>query len=275
MITNKQQQYHEFRIAVPGTFEDVFSYFYFAENNTQQPVTKTLFPFFQTILIFSFGSKISLISQQRTKKEADKCLLLGPIKQAFDYTLLPGSEILVANFKADAFYRFFGDALLSQYLPFDPDKLLKENCFTILWNELKEIKSATEKVNFILAFCKPYLQNRNTTAALFANTIDEALNPIKVIAQETQRSERSAQLDYKKIFGYSAKAINRYHRFLKAVELIQKIMLNSPKPDWFEIIEQCGYYDQSQLIHDFKHFIHLSPKQFLQFQQDICFAKPE
>lgn len=274
METNEQND-KNFRISVPTAFEDVFSYFYFAENNTDKPITKTLFPSYQTILIFSFGSKVSFTSRQNTKIEADKCLVLGPIKQAFEYSLPAGSEILVANFKADAFYRFFGKVLLSDRLSFHPDELLDENCFTNLWYQLKEMPSASEKVDFILEFCKPYLRNWNTTSELLSAFEDETLNPIKVIAHEIHQSERSVQLNHKKIFRYSAKEINRYHRFLKAAELIRNIASNSAKMDWFEIIEQCRYYDQSQLIHDFKHFIHLSPKQFLKFQQDICFVKPE
>jgi AraC-like DNA-binding protein len=43
--------------------------------------------------------------------------------------------------------------------------------------------------------------------------------------------------------------------------------------DWFEVINECGYYDQSQLIHDFKHYINLSPAKYLKFQQDICNPK--
>lgn len=274
METNEQNDKND-RISVPAAFEEVFSYFYSAENNTDKPITKTLFPSYQTIMIFSFGSKVSFTSQQNTKIEADRCMVLGPIKQAFNYTLLPGSEILVANFKADAFYRFFGNVLLSERLPFHPDELLGENCFTNLWYTLKEMNSASEKVDCILKFCKPYLNNRNITSKLLSGIKDETLNPIKVVAKKIHRSERSIQLNHKKNFRYSAKEINRYHRFLKAIELVRNIASNSEKMDWFEVIEQCGYYDQSQLIHDFKHFIRLSPKQFLKFQQDICYAKPE
>ncbi len=141
---------------------------------------------------------------------------------------------------------------------------MEENCFTNLWYELKKISSAFERVNFILEFCKPYLQSRNTAFEPLANfnVRDNILNPIKAVAAETHKSERNIQLNHKKYLGYSAKEINRYNRFLKAVEIIQNIALNSTKLDWFEVIDQCGYYDQSQLIHDFKHYINLSPNNF-------------
>lgn len=49
----------------------------------------------------------------------------------------------------------------------------------------------------------------------------------------------------------------------------------SKKIDWFEIINKCGYYDQSQLIHDFKHYLNISPTKYVKFQQDICIANAE
>lgn len=273
MATN-EQGYNNFRIPVPEAFEEVFSHFYFAANNTEKILTKTLLPSYQTILIFSFGSKTSLTSNQNTRIEVDKCLVLGPIKQAFDYTLSVGAQILVANFKADAFYRFFGNVILSDLFHIDPDELIDENCFTNLWHVLKKMDSPFKRVELILEFCQPYLRKRNATTEILSNFKNEALNPIKSVATELRQSERNIQLNHKKYFGFSAKEINRYQRFLKAIEIIQATILNSSKPDWFEVIDRCGYYDQSQLIHDFKHFINLSPTQFVKFQKDICIANP-
>lgn len=263
-----------FRIPVPAAFEDVFSHFYVAENNTDQRVTKTLLPSYQTIFVFSFGAAVSLITKN-TEMDMGKCLVIGPIRKAFDYVLAPGSEILIVNFKDDAFYRFFGNISLYHHLPIDPDGLWKENCFTDLWQALKSINHQQERIDFILDFCRPYLRERNLTAELLTNFKEPAQDPVKAIAKELGQTERNIQIQHKKIFGYTAKEISRYQRFLKAVEFIQNKSSSAEKPDWFEIIAQCGYFDQSQLIHDFKHFLNLSPKQFLKFQQDVCWSKTE
>ncbi|AEV97246.1 DNA-binding protein [Niastella koreensis] len=274
-MERSEQSYNNYKIPVPIAFENVFSHFYIAENRTCQSITKTLLPSYQTIMVFSFGATPSLISQQGTKIEIEKCLVLGPIKQALLYTLPVNAEILVANFKDDAFYRFFGNAILSDHLPIHPDELLEENCFTDLWFALQKMDNSKERVEFILEFCKPYLRNPNTTSQLLSTGTNEVLSPIKEIAEKTGQSERNIQLHQKKHFGYSAKEKNRYIRFIKAVETVQRIASSSSKADWFEVIEQCGYYDQSQLIHDFRHFLNLSPTKFLKFQQEICQAKPE
>ncbi|WON93587.1 MULTISPECIES: helix-turn-helix domain-containing protein [unclassified Sphingobacterium] len=268
----KEDTYLSYKISARKEFEAVFSHFYYAENKSEHTITKTLLPSFQTIMVFNFGTQAFLVSKQKTKIEVDKCIVLGPIKSAFEYSLPPDSNILVANFKGDAFYRFFGRALLSNHLPVHPDEVMEENCFTHLWFQLNSIDSTEEKVDHILNFCKSYLNQQNTTSHLLANFRSDTMNSIKSIAEETKQTERNIQLIHKRHFGFSAKEVNRYHRFSKAIELIQKTDLSKEKVNWFEIIDQCGYYDQSQLIHDFKHFINLSPKNYLKFQRDICRA---
>lgn len=267
------EENNNYRIAVPSAFDTVFSHFYFAENKTNSPITKTLLPSFQTMLVFNFGAGVFLQSQQNNILEIEKCIVLGPIKQAFDYTLEPNSEILVANFKGDAFYRFFGNVLLTHSLPIHPDTLLAENCFTVLWEELKIMTSPEERVDHILDFCKPYLRDQNSLTTLLADFKNEALNPIKAIASQTNQTERNIQLNQKKFFGYTIKEVNRYERFLKAVEQIENDIITNPKIDWLTVVDNCGYYDQSQLIHDFKYYMNISPTKFLKFQQDICDSK--
>jgi len=273
-MKSAEQTYHSYRLPVPEEFETVFSHFYFADNSSARPITKTLLPSFQTIMVFNFGANARLVSKTQAEIDVDKCIVLGPIKSAFEYTIDPGAQILVANFKGDAFYRFFGKAFLSDHLPVNPDEAMEENCFTYLWHQLNGIAGVNDKVRCILDFCRPYLKLQHTTATLLTNFKTNALNPIKSVAEATGQTERNVQLMHKKHFGYSAKEINRYQRFIKAIELIQRILLSSKDVDWFEIIDECGYYDQSQLIHDFKHFINLSPKHFVRFQQDICQASP-
>jgi len=153
------------RIPVPKEFEEVFSHFYFAINETAQTITKTLLPSYQTMLIFNFGIHAFLHSDKSEQIEIDKCAVLGPVKKAFDYSLPPRSHILIANFKDDAFYRFFGAAAAASHVPIDPDGLLEENCFITLWKRLNECVTATDQVTYLLEFCKPYLKDRNSIAA--------------------------------------------------------------------------------------------------------------
>jgi AraC-like DNA-binding protein len=269
----KEQEYDNYRIPVPIEFEEVFTHFYFAKNNTDKSLTKTLIPNFQTIFIFSFGTPIQINPNQESDTVISNYLFLGPIKQAFEYKLDVGSEIFVINFKDDAFYRFFGNALLNDHILFNPEDGVNHSCFSGLWDKLRQIDNQNERASFIIEFCRPYLAIKNIKSELLVNFKDSAFNPIKSVAIETQQSERSIQLHHKKYFGYSAKEVSRYNRFLKAVENIESTIAINKKIEWFDIIEHCDYYDQSQLIHDFKHFINLTPNQFVKLQQYICNPK--
>ncbi|UKB80589.1 helix-turn-helix domain-containing protein [Chryseobacterium sp. MEBOG07] len=267
-------EYNECRISVPQEFENVFTHFYFAENTSKTPVTKTLLPTYQTILLFCFGESAAMSTRGKTIIGVDKCMVFGPVRQAFDYTLPVGCSILVANFKDDAFFRFFGKVSIEQSIR-HPDELLRENCFTDLWHQLTGLHSTAEQVSHILEFCRPYLQHQDTTSKLLSSFENDFFNPIKVIAAQTHQTERNIQRKQKEQFGYSLKELTRYNRFLKAIKALEERIGKQDKIKWFDIIAECGYYDQSQLIHDFKHFINISPAQYLKFQQEICNPKSE
>lgn len=272
-LTNRDPFYETQSIAVPEAFEEFFTHFYYAANHTPYPVHKKLIPSFQTILVFNLGSKISISFDQNPSFDAPHNLIVGPIKKTIDYSLSPGAEMLVANFKWDAFYRFFGQSLKSfNEFIIEPDDLVKEQCFADVWIRLKEAPSLAEKIDLLLNFSLPYLRERKSNVAqvLAQNEANGAINTVKKIAAESGYSERNIQLNYQKYLGFSDKELNRYQRFKKAVELLSKANATSQPIDWLEIVAQCGYYDQSQLIHDFNHFIKMSPTHYLKLQEDLC-----
>jgi len=269
MVENNSK-HTSYRIDVPKEFEDVFSHFYYSENKSNENITKTLLPSFQTILIFSFGTRILFEKKQNLQIILDKYLILGPIKYAFQYSLPANSEILVVNFKNDAFYRLFGRSFVSENLPIHHDELFYNDCFTAMWSELKKENDTNSRVNYILDLCRQHLSQRTSLAEQLSNFKELTSDPIKTIADRHNKTIRTIQMHHKKYFGYSAKEFNRYQRFLRALNLIQKITANGLKVDWFEVIFECGYYDQSHLIRDFKYYFNLSPSQYLKIQQNIC-----
>ncbi|KIC64023.1 AraC family transcriptional regulator [Chryseobacterium taiwanense] len=260
------------RISVPSVFESVFSHFYHAENRSEESIEKTLLPSYQTIMIFSFGAPASFIANNKEEITVEKCIVLGSIKHAFNYILPPDTEILVCNFKDDAFFRFFGNIDLVESLAMHPDELLHQNCFTTLWSELKQTNKES-RTQVILDFCEPYLRNRNKIAEQIAAFDYSTFSPIKEISKKNKLTERTLQVNHKKHFGYTSKEMYRYQRFLKAVQMIQEASCKNAKIDWFDVINTCGYYDQSQLIKDFQHYINLSPSKYLKFQESICDPK--
>ncbi|RYY55988.1 MAG: AraC family transcriptional regulator [Chitinophagaceae bacterium] len=265
-------EYASFSRPVPPEYAEVFSHFYFAVNGTDADIDRTFVPSFQTIMIFNLGTVPSMRSHDGTGISVEKCMVLGPVRRAFDYTLPPGADILVVNFLDDAFYRFFGQVPAAGHDGVNPDSLLDEDCFTGLWQELKEQPGVDQRIARILDFTRPYIRNRELVASMLLQHSGSTADPVKMVAAKTGQTPRNIQLQQRKVFGYSNKEISRHQRFLKAVEIISQSPVRNGKTDWFEVIEQCGYYDQSHLIADFQHYLSLTPTRFLAFQDQICQA---
>ena len=157
--SNKTASY---RIPVPQDYEDVFSHFYYAANDTAQPEPHRLLPSFQQIMVFIFGQGVKIKTPDNLPIQLNRSVILGPVKKALEYTLLPGTQILVLNFKPGSFYRFFGATHNEHTAPLNPDSLTPENCFTDLWENLRKLPSPEQKIAKVLTFSKPYLKERPT-----------------------------------------------------------------------------------------------------------------
>jgi AraC-like DNA-binding protein len=59
--------------------------------------------------------------------------------------------------------------------------------------------------------------------------------------------------------GLTPKLFGRVARFQRALRLIDA----QPEPEWSALALNCGYYDQSHFIHDFRKFSALSPAAYL------------
>lgn len=260
-------------ITVPDEWKEVFSGFYYTINKKEKAIEKKLLPTFQTIMVFNLGTPVKMHSQNGIDSVIGKCVLIGPVKKVLEYTLLPQSELLIANFKDDAFYRFFGTNLKLNSFIVDPDTLVGDNCFSKVWSELQQVQDANQRVELLLSFSSQYLKERESSSLTIIESQVDSLPicPVKLAAGKSGQSERTIQLNYKKYLGYSAKEMSRFQRFRAVINIIQQLPAHA-EIDWFEIIHQCAYYDQSHLIHDFNYFLEMSPQQYLRLQQDICIA---
>jgi hypothetical protein len=226
-MQNVKQEYREHRIPATQEFENVFTILLrrkrFRTSCDQNPAS-----YLSDDSLVLFRRTGFYVTHEKTIITVDECMVFGPVRQSFDYTLPSKTSILVANFKDDAFYRFWQRAIESHVVQ-HPDDLLKENCFANLWYQLTTLQSPEEQVNFILNFCRPYLRARDQTSLLLSNFEQDHLNPVKTIAEQIQQTERNIQHKQKKQFGYSLKEINRYLRFLKAIRLIEEKVPDQPK----------------------------------------------
>lgn len=107
----EENTYQNFRVQVPENYKEVFTHFYYAKNATQNDISQTLVPSFQTMLVFSLGPKDSIIIKTNPVLILNQCIILGPLKKATKYILKRGAEVLVANFTEKASSRFLKNNL--------------------------------------------------------------------------------------------------------------------------------------------------------------------
>ena len=261
-----KSDYNGNRYTVPAEWDAVFTHFYHGENTGKSEITKILLPDFKPLLVFNFGSPMQIVGE--TEHVITDVAVTSPLKKVVQYSMSPGSSLLVANFKDDAFYRFFGIAMPAGHLFIHPDKLIGSKCFSLLHGQLKSFTEPEAKINYLLNYAKAFIAD---STGLFTDTSEpEYFNPIKVIAQKSGLSERSIQLQYKKQLGYSAKELTRFARFQKVLSSPCLHLPKGEKVNWFDVIETFGYYDQSHLIADFKYYVGLSPLNYLKLQQEFC-----
>jgi transcriptional regulator GlxA family with amidase domain len=80
--------------------------------------------------------------------------------------------------------------------------------------------------------------------------------PVDELAVKTGYTRKHLASLFKRQVGLSPKALARVHRFRGALSLLDRA--NGQVP-WAALAEQCGFYDQSHLINEFRRFTGFSP----------------
>jgi AraC-like DNA-binding protein len=84
--------------------------------------------------------------------------------------------------------------------------------------------------------------------------------PVQTLARETGYTRKHLAGLFLRQVGMTPKALCRVHRFRGALELLN----GADQVPWAALADQCGYYDQSHLTHEFRLFSGLTPGEFLQ-----------
>jgi AraC-like DNA-binding protein len=87
---------------------------------------------------------------------------------------------------------------------------------------------------------------------------------IRDVAREAGLSQRRFIQLFAREVGMSPKLFCRLRRFRQALENVRLIAV----PNWARVAMDCGYYDQSHLIHDFQFFLNLSPAEYVRKRSD-------
>jgi AraC-like DNA-binding protein len=80
--------------------------------------------------------------------------------------------------------------------------------------------------------------------------------PIEDLAEQTGFTRKHLGNLFRQQVGLSPKALARVHRFRGALDILHRA--NGEVP-WTQLADQCGFYDQSHLINEFRRFTGFSP----------------
>lgn len=81
---------------------------------------------------------------------------------------------------------------------------------------------------------------------------------VRDVARDAGLSQRRFIQLFAREVGMSPKLFCRVRRFQQALETVRQAAV----PDWARLAVDCGYYDQSHLIHDFRFFANLCPTEY-------------
>lgn len=78
---------------------------------------------------------------------------------------------------------------------------------------------------------------------------------VRDLAERLGMSQRAFIQAFKEQVGVTPKLFSRLRRFQRALSKLER----DESPDWLGLATDCGYFDQSHLIHDFRTFSNLTP----------------
>jgi AraC-like DNA-binding protein len=258
---------------------DVVKHFYALQTpNQDETQIAHLSPNYEMMLLFNFGKPFH-ISFAGDAIEDDliigKVALLGPLRKMLNYEVPGGTDFIATIFNLDGFYRLFQIPMDN----LDSEKIHPvDEKYQHLWDTLQGISALTDRIQILSDYILSVMQAPDEASLPLHNGAsyfnDPLIQPAKAIAADADLSERTIQTRFKKYVGYSPKEMLRFLRFKQVINSIEQ----NPHPeiDWFDLIHDFGYHDQSHLIKDFQHFLGTSPQAFIKqiIGKEFCTTKP-
>jgi AraC-like DNA-binding protein len=150
------------------------------------------------------------------------------------------------------------------------DDILDSEALQIVERRLKDYRTTDERVkildlHFLHRLEKGVSKDFSTAAAADRIETNRGRVSIYNLAKSVGRSSRQLERRFKERVGMSPKQLCRNVRFKSVFQ-----HLASSRRDLFALTSMdCGYYDQSHMIKDFKHYTGTSPAAFFRKPQAV------
>jgi AraC-like DNA-binding protein len=239
----------------------------FARNLTidSPPLRDKFIPSGGEGLVFHFEDPFSVYSENR-KDLLPKSFFVG---QAKKFLYIESGRIvdsIIIKLKPAGFYNLFSRSAcelsnISCIDAFDIESYAIEMVYEKMAYEPDTIKRIGIIEQYLIQKLtqNSHLHSERISFAVDYIIANKGCLKIEALYELTNSCERTFQRDFQKHVGISAKALAR---LIRVNNIIQQSR-NGLIVDWFDIIQQYGYFDQAHLIHDFKYVTGEAPSLFL------------
>lgn len=219
------------------------------------------------VLVFHYGYPSFFHERNKSAYIEPRTVVCGPQTNYYDLALAGKTGMILVIFQpfgAGMFFRMPINEIVNQNIAFD---LFVNKEAGKIEDKILHAGSVRERIKLIDDFLLERLikNNRNSDriSAAFAilHHCHERVT-VKQMAASSCLSIKQFERNFPAFVGLSPKQYLRIARFQKAIQL-----RNSEHFDNYTgLAYDCGYFDQSHFIHDFKIITDLSPKEFFRTQ---------
>jgi AraC-like DNA-binding protein len=270
-------------IEMTGPLSGAIKYFYCIQAPADfETKVQHLSPNLEMMLIFNFGAPVRISFGNETVGDVkiERVAAIGPLRKMLSYEILPGADIIVTVFNPDGFYRLFQLPMDEMNEPdiIDPDRLLNITGFNNLWKALNNLSQLSDRIGLLEAYALAFVRDAEEAVSPLVDGIpyfhNPIIQPVRAIASDSNLSERTIQLRFKKYLGFSPKELLRFLRFKQVINGIME--KESMEVDWYELVNQYAYHDQSHLIKDFQYYLGTTPRKFVKeiAGKEFCVSRP-
>ncbi len=241
-------------------------FFYYTGFNPEHSVDRFL-PDGEVQLIFDLTDYPKYIYDNETLKEIQSCQNVWFSGFRTEPITIPSgkeSEMLIVQFKKGKAFPFLSEPMqnLTNYVV-DAELVLKSEILNIrerlLESKTNEKKFQILEENLLQCYLNQLRENPFVDFAISKILSCPNQISIKEISKNVGYSHKHVCKIFKENVGVTPKTFLKIIRFQKAIQQIEQQRF----VDWSAIAYDCGFYDQSHFIADFKVFSGFTPTEYL------------
>ena len=266
-----------FDIIKPCSLLEPFIKYYWIldyESNVVEPIR--VIPYGCVQFTFYLGERINSFGSNNDSSYKDQAVVTGQISSFFDVFPQGKIRLITIVFKPFGAKPFFDFPIFEIQNNIIPIKDINNNEWLDLENRLgdcvdnKSIVSCLEN-NLLKKLEKNTLFNsyssiNNERIMLAINRIDDSKGTINIkdLSSLACLSDKQFNRIFADYVGMNPKNFLRIIRYQSFLLKLQNSNIKATKAvDFLDLVYDCGYYDQSHLINNFKEFTGYTPKEYI------------